>query len=49
MFLPDARFEHGPGLATKIETLGKSPGPPWGNAYEDAALVAMVALQGPAK
>jgi hypothetical protein len=33
-------------LAKKIATLGKSVGPPWGKDQKDAALSALVALQG---
>ena len=34
------------GLMKKITTLGKSVGPPWGKDQKDAALAALVALQG---
>ena len=34
-------------LASKMATLGKSVGPPWGKDQKDAALAALVALQGP--
>jgi len=34
------------GLAKKIATLGRSVGPPWGKDQKDAALAALVALQG---
>lgn len=34
------------GLVNKIATLGKSVGPPWGRDQKDAALAALVALQG---
>lgn len=34
------------GLVKKIAALGKSVGPPWGKDQKDAALAAMVALQG---
>ena len=37
------------GLVKKITTLGKSVGPPWGKDQKDAALAALVALQGRAK
>ncbi len=30
----------------RIETLGKSVGPPWGKDQKDAALAALIALQG---
>ena len=33
-------------LAKRITTLGKSVGPPWGKDQKDAALAAMIALQG---
>jgi len=36
-------------LMTRIATLGKSAGPPWGKDQKDAALAAMIALQGRAK
>ena len=34
------------GLVKTITTLGKSVGPPWGKDQKDAALAAMIALQG---
>ncbi len=34
------------GLVKKVATLGKSVGPPWGKDQKDAALAALVALQG---
>ena len=34
------------GLVKKMATLGKSLGPPWGRDQKDAALAALVALQG---
>ena len=34
------------GLAKKLATLGKAVGPPWGRDQKDAALAALVALQG---
>ncbi|MDP9360974.1 MAG: hypothetical protein M3P29_05925 [Acidobacteriota bacterium] len=34
------------GLVKKVLTLGKSAGPPWGKDQKDAALAAMIALQG---
>jgi hypothetical protein len=37
------------GLVKKIATLGKSVGPPWGKDQKEAALAAMVALQGRSK
>jgi hypothetical protein len=33
-------------LAKRVTTLGKSVGPPWGKDQKDAALAAMIALQG---
>jgi hypothetical protein len=36
-------------LMKRIATLGKSAGPPWGRDQKDAALAAMVALQGRAQ
>jgi hypothetical protein len=36
-------------LAKKIATIGKSIGPPWGKDQKDAALAALVALQGRSK
>ena len=36
-------------LIKRIATLGKSAGPPWGRDQKDAALAAMIALQGRAK
>ena len=36
-------------LMKRIATLGKSAGPPWGKDQKDAALAAMIALQGRAK
>ena len=36
-------------LMKRIATLGKSAGPPWGRDQKDAALAAMIALQGRAK
>ena len=36
-------------LMKKMATLGKSAGPPWGRDQKDAALAAMIALQGRAK
>jgi hypothetical protein len=36
-------------LMKRMATLGKSAGPPWGRDQKDAALAAMVALQGRAK
>ena len=33
-------------LTKKVTTLGKSVGPPWGKDQKDAALAAMIALQG---
>jgi hypothetical protein len=33
-------------LAKRVMTLGKSVGPPWGKDQKDAALAAMIALQG---
>jgi len=37
------------GLEKKIAVLGKSAGPPWGKDQKDAALAALVALQGRSK
>ena len=37
------------GLAKKIAALGRSVGPPWGKDQKDAALAALVALQGRSK
>jgi len=37
------------GLVKEIATLGKSVGPPWGKDQKDAALAALVALQGRSK
>jgi hypothetical protein len=37
------------GLVKKIAALGKSVGPPWGKDQKDAALAALVALQGRSK
>jgi hypothetical protein len=34
------------GLAKRIAKLGKSVGPPWGKDQKDAALAALIALQG---
>lgn len=34
------------GLAKKVTTLGRFAGPPWGKDQKDAALAAMIALQG---
>jgi len=34
------------GLVTKITTLGKSVGPPWGKDQKDSALAGLIALQG---
>lgn len=39
----------GSGLVKRIATLGKSVGPPWGKDQKEAALAAMVALEGRAK
>jgi len=36
-------------LMKRIATLGKSAGPPWGKDQKDAALAALIALQGRAK
>jgi hypothetical protein len=36
-------------LMKRVATLGKSAGPPWGRDQKDAALAAMIALQGRAK
>jgi hypothetical protein len=36
-------------LMKRMATLGKSAGPPWGRDQKDAALAAMIALQGRAK
>ena len=36
-------------LLQKIATLGKSVGPPWGKDQKDAALAALIALQGQAR
>jgi hypothetical protein len=36
-------------LMKRIATLGKTAGPPWGRDQKDAALAAMIALQGRAK
>ncbi len=37
------------GLVKEITTLGKFAGPPWGKDQKDAALAALVALQGRSK
>lgn len=37
------------GLVKKIATLGKSIGPPWGKDQKDAALAALIALEGHSK
>ncbi|TMD02329.1 MAG: hypothetical protein E6J01_17965 [Chloroflexi bacterium] len=37
------------GLVRKTATLGKSVGPPWGRDQKDAALAALIALQGRSK
>ena len=37
------------GLVKKITALGMSVGPPWGKDQKDAALAALVALQGRSK
>ena len=37
------------GLVRKVATLGKFVGPPWGKDQKDAALAAMIALQGDPK